>query len=181
MYLHDSASSLSPDDEYSAEDASTIYLLDATISGVRTVHHNVQGIQSKIIDLTQWFKACAGTATIFCFTETWLKPCSTKLTVPGYTVFISPLLHHPGKNGGYLPGSCIIVSNSITIEWSSVCEHLENSAVGESCFFFIYCHKRAKLCVVSVYRAPSTDLWAGLVELRSVVSKLLFYCQHIKR
>ena len=40
----------SPDDEYLAED-----LLEATISGVRIVHHNVQGIQgiqSKIIKLT---------------------------------------------------------------------------------------------------------------------------------
>lgn len=51
--LDGSVSSSSPDSENLAEDPSTIDLLEATISGVRIVHHNVQGIQSKIIELTQ--------------------------------------------------------------------------------------------------------------------------------
>ena len=125
--LDGSVSSSSPDSENLAEDPSTIDLLEATISGVRIVHHNVQGIQSKIIELTQCFEVCGGTATIFCFTETWLKPCLPTLTVPGYTVLTSPFLRRPGRDSGYLPGSRIIVSNSMTIERSFVCEHLEKS------------------------------------------------------
>lgn len=35
------------------------------------------------------------------------------------------------------------------------------------------------MCVVSVHCSPSTDFWAGLVELQSVVSVLLLYCRHI--
>ena len=65
----DSTSSSSLDDEYLTEDPFTIDLLEATISGVRIVYHNVQGVQLKIIELSQWFEVCGGTATIFCFTE----------------------------------------------------------------------------------------------------------------
>ena len=35
------------------------------------------------------------------------------------------------------------------------------------------------MCVVSVYRSPSTDFRAGLIELPSVVSELLLNCHHI--
>ena len=86
----------------------------------------------------------------------------------------SPLLCCPGKDSGYLPGSCIILLNSVTIEQPSVCEYLEKSCqlLNLVCCF-INCHKDAKVCVASVYRYPSTDFQSGLVELRSVVSKLL--------
>ena len=88
--LDGSVSSSSPDSENLSEDPSTIDLLEATISGVRIVHHNVQGIQSKIIELTQWFKVCGGTAAIFCFTETWLKPCLTCTSAStAYTEFLT--------------------------------------------------------------------------------------------
>ena len=76
---------------------STFDLLGATIDGFRVVHHNVQGIYSKITELTQWFEICEDTATIFCFTETWLKSFSPVLLIPGYTVFTSPILCRPGK------------------------------------------------------------------------------------
>ena len=73
-----------------------------------------------------WFEICEDTATIFCFTETWLKSFSPILLVPGYTVFTSPILCRPGKVTSCLPGSCIIVSNQVITERPSVCERLEN-------------------------------------------------------
>ena len=44
---------------------------------------------------------------------------------------------------------------------------------------FINCHKGAKICVISVYRSPSTDFQTGLAELQRVISELLLYCQWI--
>lgn len=121
-----------------------------------------------------------GALPLFFFTETWLKPCLPTLTVLGYTVLTSPFLCRPGRDSGYLPGSCIIMSNSMTIERSFVCEHLEKSCqlLNLVCCF-INCHKGVKVCVVSVYHSPSMDFRAGLIELQSVVSELLLYCQHI--
>ena len=69
---------------------STVDLLGSVVKGVRIVHHNVQGINSK------WFEASADSNTIYCFTETWLKLHSSMLTVPGFAVFVSPLLCCPG-------------------------------------------------------------------------------------
>ena len=92
-------------------------------------------------------------------------------------MFTSPMLRQLGKKNSLLPGSCIVVSNCMTIEWSFVCYHLEKSCqlLNLVCCF-INCNKGAKVCVVSVYRSPSTDFW---FELQSVVSELLLYRHHI--
>ena len=79
------------------------------MTGLRIVHHNVQGIHYKLLELSQWFEASADSNTIYCFTETWLKPHSSALTVPGFEVFTSPLLCRPGRDGSYLPGSCMVI------------------------------------------------------------------------
>lgn len=93
----DSTSVLSVDDEHLADYVpSALELLGVAIQGVRIVHHNVQGIHSKITELTQWFEVCEDTATVFCFTETWLRPCSPSLIVPVYKMLTSPILSRPG-------------------------------------------------------------------------------------
>ena len=43
----------------------------------------------------------------------------------------------------------------------------------------INCNKGVRASVVSVYRSPSTDFQADLIELQSVVSELLLCCQHV--
>ena len=154
---------------------STVDLLGAAVQGVRIVHHNIQCIHSKLTELTQWFEICENTATIFCFTETWLKPCSPRVVVPGYAVLTSPILCRPDKPTSYLPGSCIIVSNFLSIERPPVCEDVKNSCqlLNLVCCF-INSNKGAKVCVVSVYRSPSTDLREGLVELQSVFQNFYY-------
>ena len=94
---------------------STADLLGAVVHGVRIVHHNIQGINFKLLELSQWFEASGDSSTIYCFTETWLKPHSSTLTVSGFTVFTSPLLHRPGQEGSYLPGSCMVVPDSVIV------------------------------------------------------------------
>ena len=173
-------SSLAADECSTDADLSIVNQLGAAIQGIRIVHHNIQGIHSKLTELTQWFETCENTATIFCFTETWLKLCSPRVVVPGYTVLTSPILCRPNKTTSYLPGSCIIVSNFVTIERPPVCENVENSCqlLNVVCCF-INSDKGAKVCIISVYRSPSTYFRAGLDELQSVLLELLLYCQHI--
>ena len=38
--------------------------------GVQVVHHNVQGLSSKLCEVSQWLHTCFGSLTIFCCTET---------------------------------------------------------------------------------------------------------------
>ena len=43
-------------------------------SQLRIVHHNVQGLQSKWDDLSDWMAGSASSGNVFCFSETWVKP-----------------------------------------------------------------------------------------------------------
>ena len=72
-------------------------LLSSDVLGLRVVHHNVQGIVSKLDELNLWLNASGDTATIHCFSETWLKPNSANLIFPGSTTFTSLYLCRPGK------------------------------------------------------------------------------------
>ena len=74
--------------------------LKRPFSGVCIVHHNVQGIHSKMDDLTSWFNACSGKNVVLCFTEIWLTPTNPPLNVPGYQIFTSPLHRQPALRNG---------------------------------------------------------------------------------
>ena len=88
-------------------------LLSSDVPGLRIVHHNIQGIVSKVDELNMWFNASADSATIYCLSETWLKSNSPNLTFPGFTTFTSPFPCHPGRERHYLPSSCMMIPNSV--------------------------------------------------------------------
>ena len=53
--------------------------------GVRVIHHNIQGLVSKIVDVEQWVGDCVNTASVFCFSETWINHESPPVfTFPGF-------------------------------------------------------------------------------------------------
>ena len=75
-------------------------------TGVRLVHHNVQGLLSKSIDIREWLEACIDSASVFCFTETWMKPATLLPSISGYQVFHSPFIARESSVAGrHLPGS----------------------------------------------------------------------------
>ena len=130
---------------------SLLELLKDKPRGVRVVHHNVQGLFSKLDELSQWFDACADSATVFAFSEVWLRPGGPAITVPGYSVYTSPFLCRPGKASSYLPGSCLIVSNHVIVERSPVCLQLEQSCrlLNMVCCFITCRHTR--LFIMAIY------------------------------
>ena len=153
--------------------------LGSAVNGMRIAHHNVQGITSKLFELYQWFNASADSATIYCLTETWLKPGSSTLQVPGFTVFTSPPLCRPGQPRSYLPGSCLIIPNSLIVQQPPICETLEQSCRFLNivcCFVTCSCYQ---LCIVSIYRSPSTDSRAGLQELQHIITELSLVSKYI--
>ena len=42
----------------------TVDLLGTAVTGLRTVHHNVQGTNSKLLKLSQWFEASENSNTV---------------------------------------------------------------------------------------------------------------------
>ena len=170
-------SKVTPDDMNDKD--SILLVLKDNPSGLRIVHHNVQGLCSKSDELSLWFSNCVKTATIFCFTEVWLRPGSPDVTVPGYTVYTTPMLCCPSKASSYLPGSCLIISNDLAVERSPICEKLEQSCrlLNIVCCY-VTC-KHTRLFVMAVYRSPSTDVKEGLTELTSLFNEICFLSENI--
>ena len=102
-------------------------VLCGNVTGVRLVHHNIQGLLSKSIDIHEWLEACVHSASVFCFTETWMKPEIPLPSVSGYQVFHSPFIARKSNvTGRYLPGSCLFISNNLLPEHPPVCVEIEN-------------------------------------------------------
>ena len=147
---------------------STINVLHNSATGIRVVHHNVQGLHSKIYELSSWFNTCSGDDVVFCFSEIWANPSSPPLHFPGYQVMFSPFHCRPdAKHLSYLPASCI---------WR---EMHSATAVEDSCKLLnvacclVLC-KHHLLAIVSVYRSPSTSNSDCLQEIRNMFSQLCF-------
>ena len=84
----------------------TVEVLGEPFRGLRVLHHNVQGLHSKMDELSQWFSSFACKDAVLCFTETWVKPDNPPITIPGFRILLSPFIHRPGecRSTGYLPG-----------------------------------------------------------------------------
>ena len=93
-------------------------------------------------------------------------------------MYTSPFLSRPGKSS-YLPGSCLVISNTMIVERPPICESLEKSCctLNVVCCFVVC--KCAKTAVISVYRSHSTAVKAGLDDLQLIISELKLHAKHI--
>ena len=73
-------------------------MLEESFSGIRVIHHNVQGLHSKMDELSQWFSCCRDNDVVLCFSELWAKPNGPPVDVPGFKLFMSPIRHRPGAS-----------------------------------------------------------------------------------
>ena len=142
--------------------------------GVRLIHHNIQGLLSKMPEITQWLHICDSSPTILCCSETWLRSNDSVGLFPGYDFYCSPDHFRIDGTGraSRLPGSCIFVSGALMSDHPTICTEIEDScqSLNVSCCF-ITC-KFHRLAVVSIYRSPSTCPDAGLQELSTLLDKL---------
>ena len=152
-------------------------VVSVSSNGVRLLHHNVQGLLSKMPEITQWLHICGSSPTILCCSETWLRSIDSVGQIPGYDFYCSP--DHFRSNGtgraSRLPGSCIFVSGVLLPDHPVICTEIEDSCqnLNISCCF-VTCKFR-RLAVVSIYRSPSTCPRACLQELCTLLDKL-FSC-----
>jgi len=97
-------------------------VLETPFSGIRIIHHNIQGLHSKLDTLTTWFNTCNRKNVVFCLSEIWTKPDGPPLHIPGYQLLFTPFHTRPAvKHLSYLPGSCIMISNGLIVDRNSVC------------------------------------------------------------
>ena len=148
------------------------------VTGIKLIHHNIQGLLSKFIDVHEWLEACVNSASVFCFTETWRKPEISLPSVSGYQVIHSPFIACTCKSnvaGRCLPGSCLFVFNNLLPEYFTVCVEIENSCtlLNVSCCLLRCQHY--EVAVASVYRSPYTDVSKCLEDLHGLLSQLFVF------
>ena len=66
---------------------STIDGLTSSFNGIRIVHHNIQGMHSKMIEISQWTNESINKNVIFCFSEIWISPQSPPINVKSFHTF----------------------------------------------------------------------------------------------
>ena len=120
-------------------------------------------------------------ASIFCFSETWIKPGGPLLSVPGYQVFYSPFISRSNVSNGdrFLPGSCLFVPEMVQPQHPPLCMDIEQScgSLNVSCCF-IQC-KHFKMVVASIYGSPSTDFKQCIHDLHTLLPQLFACSQYV--
>ena len=138
-------------------------------TNLRIVHQNVQGLLSKMTEISEWLYESFNLPLILCCSETWLLCADIVPSINGFKLYCSPLLSRPGKSNSLLPGSCVFVSATLSPEHPAVCDKVEQmcSLLNVACCTVICKHRR--VAVVSVYRSPSVPGAACIAELRSIL------------
>jgi len=137
--------------------------LDSEFVGCHIIHHNVQGLHSKLDDLPEWFTLSVEKATIFCFSEIWIHSNSPPVVVPGFQLFTSPFHHRKTTtSGSFLPGSCMFISNALTVQRPLSCTEIENTSQLFNVTCCLITCKHSSIDVACIYQSPVSDC---LVEL----------------
>ena len=112
--------------------------------------------------------ANADSASIFCFSEIWMKP-EIALYMPGFQTFYSPPLRCPGSHQ-HLPGLCLFIADVLKPEHPPVCDQIERSLASlNSTYCYVTCSQQ-KLAILCVYRSPSIPVSVGLDDLGQLLS-----------
>ena len=102
-------------------------VLETMSSQLRIVHHNVQGLQSKWLELVDWLQVTLLSPAVF---KTWHDSDSLPPVAPRFHSFWSPLLSPKSSNSrGPLLGSGIFLLDVLLPEHPPICDEIENSSL----------------------------------------------------
>lgn len=159
---------------------SVFEMLSPPFSDLRLINHNIQGLCSKLDEISYWLSQCSQTNVVFCCSETWMKPQSILPSISGFTTILSPVHSRLGdccQRPSFLPGSCIIISDNLQVHRPDVCSVIEqcNTLNVASCFIKLH---HLQVAIVSVYRPPSTNPQMGLEDLQYIFTHLSSMTSH---
>ena len=86
---------------------STLDVLRSSPGGIQLIHHNVQGLESKLPEISQWLHV-SDVQTILCCSETWLLGVNPSMSITGYETFCSPSLRRESAKRLMLRSPAII-------------------------------------------------------------------------
>jgi len=144
-------------------------LFQRPCEGVRLIHHNVQGLDSKLADIIQWLHFGYQLPIILCCSEMLLTNDDPVPRFDGFVSFCLPMLQHTVGSRKYFPGSTI---KCLCPEHPPICDEIEHlcSSVDVCCCFAT--SKYHRIAIVSVYCSPSVPFTILILEFSSVLVML---------
>ena len=89
---------------------------------------------------------------VLCCTETWLSGKDSICPIDVFVLHCSSLLRRLDKPKGLLPGSCVFVSSTLSPEYPSICDEVEQMCclINISCCIVTCEHRR--VAIIAIYR-----------------------------
>jgi len=121
----------SPDETLNPPTSDTLSvfeILSSPFSGLWLINRNVQGLCSKLDEISKWLSQCSQTIVVFCCSETCMKPYSIFPPISYFTTILSPAHSQPDgcrQKPSFLPGSCKIISDNLQVHRPDVCSDIK--------------------------------------------------------
>ena len=132
---------------------------------IRLLHHNVQSLNNKLLNIAVMLTAENLNVNILCFTEHWLLEARMKVINIDYFRLVSNFSRSHSASGG----SCIFIRNNI--ETKEV-EYLKG--LGEEKVFGISAVELSDIDTIlaCIYRSPDSDFYEFLHKLDLLILKV---------
>jgi hypothetical protein len=131
----------------------------------QVIHHNVQGLRSKVQDLRH--NSDMKSAAVIAFTETWLAPHSNGVPLQGYQEFRCDRADGRG-------GVCIYAQEDYETSRVNLQSDLEH------CCVMSVSHEYGRVMIVAVYRSPRLNLGHFIPRLEALLNSIeQESCDHV--
>jgi len=132
---------------------------------VRLLHHNVQSLNNKLLDIAVMLTTENLNTNILCFTKRWLSEVQLKvLNIDGFRSVSNFSCRHSASGG-----SCIFTRNNITTKEVNYLRKLANEKVFEISVTELSDNGTILACI---YRSPESDFYAFLHTLELLIFKV---------
>ena len=139
---------------------------------IRLLHHNVQSLSNKLLDIAILLATDYSNINILCFTEHWLLEAQLQvLNIDGFKLVSNFSRSHSASGG-----SCIFVRNTTEAQEVTYLRKLGKERVFEVSAMELSTNNTILACI---YRSPDSDFYTFLHTLELLISKVFSKGKHL--
>ena len=139
---------------------------------IRLLHHNVQSLSNKLLDIAIMLATEYSNINILCFTEHWLaEPQLEVVSIDGFKLVSSFSRSHSASGG-----SCIFIRNTIETKDVNYLRDLGKEKVFEISAIEL---PDINTIIACIYRSPDSDFYIFLQTLERLIFKISSKGKHL--